>query len=154
YARAAARPYAERVFGQRLNAWRHAKSRECKTASEQETAEFAASEAYRAGRASPKPKVLTLCGDGASLRVKGAELQVFDQGELRRFEPSSKTPKAILFAGWGGPLTLQAVRFCADQKIAIILADWTGGLLSFVAPSASTSASLIRAQVQSSSSEA
>jgi CRISPR-associated protein Cas1 len=98
--------------------------------------------------------VLTLCGDGAALRVKGGLLEVFDQGVKCRFEPSSKTPKAVVFAGWGGFLTMQAVRFCAEHKIAIIFADWTGSLPSFVAPAPNPSASLIRAQVLSSSIEA
>jgi CRISPR/Cas system-associated endonuclease Cas1 len=48
--------------------------------------------------------------------------------------------------GWSGLVSVEAMRFCHDNNIAIVMLDWSRNFLSIVAPPASQSASLIRAQ--------
>jgi CRISPR-associated protein Cas1 len=91
--------------------------------------------------------VLTLTNDAASLRVKGGALYIFDEGRLIRYEPGAVTPDAIVLAGWNGALTMSAVRFCAEHKIALVFLDWLNGLMSFVASEPKAAAALVRAQV-------
>jgi hypothetical protein len=90
--------------------------------------------------------VLTLVSDAPSLTVKGAALHVRD-GSLRLiYERRSKKPEAIAMMGWGGNVTINAVRFCADHDVAIIMLDWSRDLMSVVATPAPRAAHLLKRQ--------
>ena len=47
---------------------------------------------------------------------------------------------------WGGYVTIEAIRFCADYNIAVIILDWSRDLMSVVSPSVRQSGPLIRSQ--------
>src|ERR1700677_1841754 len=85
--------------------------------------------------------------DNTLLNVRRNALIVQD-GETKLAYPSSAAnkPKAIVMTGWSGLVSIEAMRFCHDNNIAIVLLDWSRNFLSIVAPPASQSARLIRAQ--------
>jgi CRISPR/Cas system-associated endonuclease Cas1 len=98
--------------------------------------------------------VLTTMSDRASLKVRGGALivsdphhheGVFDERVLV-YEARSVKPLAIVMAGWAGFVTIEAMRFCSDFKIAIIVLDWTRDFMTVVAPPARHSANWIRRQ--------
>ena len=112
---------------------------------------YAQSEAYWAEHVAPKPsRVLTLTSDNVALRVKGGGLQITDPqlsgARHLYFAPSARKPNAIVLSGWGGLVTIEALRFCDDYKIALIVLDWTHGLMSVSSPNPKASAGLVRAQ--------
>jgi CRISPR/Cas system-associated endonuclease Cas1 len=105
--------------------------------------------------------------DGATMRVRGGLLEIYSRGINRFVSPrkaqSDKTvaesnllhfdagphhrkPKAIIFAGWGGSLTLQATRFCIDHHITVLATGWLGDLTTFVTPRPAQDAAFVRAQ--------
>lgn len=90
--------------------------------------------------------VLALVSDGPSLTVKGDALHVRDGPIKLVYERRSRKPEAIVTTGWGGSLTVNAVRYCADHKIALIMLDWGRDLMSVVATPAPRAAKLLRAQ--------
>jgi hypothetical protein len=94
--------------------------------------------------------VLTIMSDRASLKVRGGALYVSDphlnEPRLLVYERRSVKPLAIVMTGWGGFVTIGAMRFCSDYKVAIIILDWTRDFLTVVAPPSRQSATLIRAQ--------
>jgi CRISPR/Cas system-associated endonuclease Cas1 len=55
-------------------------------------------------------------------------------------------PQAIVMTGWGGYITIEAIRFCTDYNIAVIILDWSRDLMSVVSPSVKQSGPLICAQ--------
>jgi CRISP-associated protein Cas1 len=107
----------------------------------------AASDAYWEQFLRIKSRVLTTVHDNASLRVKGGALVVCDGDYRLVYEASARKPHAIVMAGWSGMVTIEAVRWACDHKVAIVLLDWMRDFLTIVAPPAKTNAALIRAQV-------
>jgi CRISPR-associated endonuclease Cas1 len=109
--------------------------------------EFTASDYHWQRKASVRPDILVL-DDGATVRVRGGCLQAYSQGVTHTFDagPHHRKPKAIIFAGWGGSLSIQATRFCVDHKITVISTGWLGDLMTFIAPRPAQDAALVRAQ--------
>jgi CRISPR-associated endonuclease Cas1 len=93
-----------------------------------------------------KPRVRTPLHDNTALRVKGGSLLIFDGDTKLTYEPSSRKPNAIIITGWGGLVSTEAMRFCYDHKIAVILLDWMRDFLTIIAPPSNSSAQLIRSQ--------
>jgi CRISPR/Cas system-associated endonuclease Cas1 len=91
-------------------------------------------------------RVLTMISDRASLKVRGGALIATDDDRGLVYEPRSVKPVAIVMAGWAGFVTIEAMRFCSDFKIAIIVLDWTRDFMTVVAPPARQSANWIRRQ--------
>jgi hypothetical protein len=94
-----------------------------------------------------KPRVLTTVHDNASLRVKGGALIVCDGDHRLVYEASARKPQAIVMMGWSGMVTIEAMRWACDHKVAIILLDWMRDFLTIVGAPAEPSAAFIRAQV-------
>jgi CRISP-associated protein Cas1 len=94
-----------------------------------------------------KPGILTTICDNTLLNVRAKSLIVKD-GDIKLTYSSSAAnkPKAIVMTGWSGLVSIEAMRFCHDNDIAIVMLDWSRNFLSIVAPPASQSARLIRAQ--------
>ena len=68
-------------------------------------------------------------------------------GERRlRYDPGSRLPSAIVMAGWGGVVSIEAMRFCASHGVAIIVLDWMRELMTVMPARASESAAMLRAQ--------
>ena len=67
----------------------------------QAAAKYAASDHYWQGKTSPRPDILVL-DDGATLRARGGQLEVFSRGVTQAFDAGRiiESPKAIIFAGW------------------------------------------------------
>jgi CRISPR/Cas system-associated endonuclease Cas1 len=82
--------------------------------------------------------------------VKGNSLIVNDGDDTLSYQASAANkPKAIVMTGWSGLVSIEAIRFCHDNNITIVLLDWSRDFLSIVAPTASHSASLVRTQCAS-----
>jgi CRISPR-associated protein Cas1 len=107
-----------------------------------------ASDAFWAETLPVKPRVLTTMADNASLRVKGGALDVHDGDRRLAFESAAPKPRAIVMTGWSGMVTVEAIRFVCDHKIALILLDWSREFLNIVGASGKTSAELVRCQVR------
>jgi CRISPR-associated endonuclease Cas1 len=90
--------------------------------------------------------ILTTTFDNASLKVKGGALIVVDGDRKIIYEQRGLKPQAIVMTGWGGFITIEAIRFCADYNIAVIILDWSRDLMSVVSPSVKQSGPLICAQ--------
>jgi CRISPR/Cas system-associated endonuclease Cas1 len=140
YAENAAMPYGFAAFRKEFRKWQAC-------ASPNPSAEYAASDIYWQSKVAIRPDILVL-DDGATVRIRGGHLQTFSQGIERTFDagPHHRKPKAIIFGGWGGSLTVQASRFCIDHKITVIATGWLGDLLTFIAPRPTQDAALVRAQ--------
>jgi CRISPR-associated endonuclease Cas1 len=90
--------------------------------------------------------ILTTTFDNASLKVKGGALIVTDGDHKIIYEQRGLKPQAIVMTGWGGYITIEAIRFCTDYNIAVIILDWSRDFMSVVSPSVKQSGSLICAQ--------
>ena len=90
--------------------------------------------------------ILTATFDNASLKVKGGALIVVDGDRKIVYEKRGVKPQDIVMTGWGGYITIEAIRFCTDYNIALIILDWTRDLMSVVSPSVKQSGPLICAQ--------
>jgi CRISPR-associated endonuclease Cas1 len=102
-----------------------------------------------AERLSPvKPaNILTLSSDAPMLYVRGDSLVCRDDDLILKYERRSHKPYAIVLTGWGGRITIGALRFCADHDIAIIILDWGRELMSVALTHAERAERIIRAQV-------
>jgi CRISPR/Cas system-associated endonuclease Cas1 len=140
YAANVAQPYALSAFRKEFRKWQS-------TAPAEINAEYVASERHWRGKTHPRPDILVL-GNGASLRIRGANLEAYSLGMTTRFAsgPHHQRPRAIIFAGWGGLLSLAAVHFCINHHIIILATGWLGDLTTFVAPRPVQDAALVRAQ--------
>jgi hypothetical protein len=154
YAATAGRPYARSSFEQlwrnharRAGAVEHCQAPASPPATDAEL--YVQSEAYWAEHVAPKSsRVLTLTSDNIALRVKGGGLQITDpqmSGPRHLyFAPSARKPNAIVLSGWGGVVTIEALRFCDDYKVALVVLDWTHGLMSVTSPNPKANATLVR----------
>lgn len=154
YASTAARPYAPKTFYQIVVAAKRNKSLSYsnknvtrKQAQLDDADLDELSDNYWKRFLSPKPTILTTIHDNSSLRVKGNSLIVYDGDDTLSYQASAANkPKAIVMTGWSGLVSIEAIRFCYDNNIVIILLDWSRDFLSIVAPPASQSAKHVRAQ--------
>jgi hypothetical protein len=91
-----------------------------------------------------KSDILTTVCDNTVFSVRAKSLMVKD-GDCNLIYSSSAAnkPKAIVMTGCSGLVSIEAMRFCHDNNIAIVLLDWSRNFLSIVAPPASQSARLI-----------
>jgi hypothetical protein len=108
--------------------------------------EDAIAENYWKNRIDPRASVHALYGNACALRVDKGELVSLNDGEARRFSKVTHGLKAILFLGQSGNLTLDAIKWCEAQGVAICLLDWYGDLLSVTQPALKTDVAIRRAQ--------
>jgi hypothetical protein len=156
YASEAARPYARSTFESLLrrplrqpNATGHQSAGPSASAAGviDDTVADAASDAFWGERLKVKARIVVTTADNACLRGTGGSLIVFDGERSLRYAPGDKHPAAIVMAGWGGLVSIEAVRFCASHRIAIIALNWMRDLLAIMTPGGSASAAILRAQV-------
>jgi hypothetical protein len=78
-----------------------------------------------------KPDILTTVCDNTLLSVRAKSLNV-NGGDTKLTYSSSAAnkPKAIVMTGWSGLVSIEAMRFCHDNNIAIVLLDWSRNFLS------------------------
>jgi hypothetical protein len=107
----------------------------------------AESDAFWGTRLAVKPRVVTTEADNASLTVKGGSLFVHDGERRLRYDAGAKMPAAIVMAGWGGLVSVEALRFCASHRIAIVVLDWMRDLLTVMPGAPHAAAATLRAQV-------
>jgi CRISP-associated protein Cas1 len=93
--------------------------------------------------------VLTLSSDNASLSVKRGSL-IAATGDITAlvYEPRAVKPLAIVMTGWGGFITMGALRFCAKHKIAVVILDWNRDFMTAMALPARRAARIARAQLE------
>lgn len=150
YAKAAIRPYGLPTFYSQFKAWRLRRDAQPggrAAVIDRAERDFAASQTYWGALVLPRPRVLTL-GSGATLNTHEGGLQVYDNDVPRAYLPGSTLPISVVFAGWGGSISISAMRFCMDHGIAVIAAGWMAEFLTFVAPPPKAEAALVRAQVR------
>jgi CRISPR/Cas system-associated endonuclease Cas1 len=92
--------------------------------------------------------VLTLTGDSASISVKRGALIATRDGMSLVYEPRAVKPNAIVLTGWGGVVTLAALRFCAKHKIAVVILDWDRDFMTAMALPSRRAARIARAQLE------
>jgi hypothetical protein len=73
-------------------------------------------------RSPVKPKILSLSA-GGGLRVKAGALVAFDGPTIVTYSKAAKPPSAIVLSTVGGFVSMEAVRFCARARIAIVALD-------------------------------
>jgi CRISPR-associated protein Cas1 len=91
--------------------------------------------------------VLTLTGDSVSLSVKRGALMAARDAMTLVYEHRAVKPSAIVMTGWGGVITLAALRFCAKHKIAVVILDWDRDFMTAMALPARRAARVTRAQL-------
>jgi hypothetical protein len=90
---------------------------------------------YWEGRAPVKPaNVLTTVSDNARVNVRGAALVVTDDNQKLVYEKRSVKPLCIVMTEWGGYLTIDAMRFCSDYNISVVILDWNRSYMTAVLP--------------------
>ena len=88
---------------------------------------------YWEGRAPVKPaNVLTTVSDNARASVRGAALVVTDDDQKLVYEKRSVKPLCIVMTGWGGYVTIDAMRFCSDYNISVVILDWNRSYMTAV----------------------
>jgi hypothetical protein len=92
--------------------------------------------------------ILATTSDNANLKVRGSALIVMDAPLTLTYEKRGTKPQAIVMFGWSGYVSIQAMRYCNDHGIAVIILDWERDFLTVVAPPAMQSAKLITRQVR------
>jgi len=105
-----------------------------------------AAEGYWKVRIDPRSSIHSLHGHACALKVERGELVSFENGEMRRFKKVTHGLKAVLFLGQSGNITLDAIKWCEAQGIAICILDWYGDLLSVTQPALKTNVAIRRAQ--------
>jgi hypothetical protein len=98
------------------------------------------------GRLDPRSAVHVLSGFNSSLKVRSDALVAFDAGEERAFPKVTHGLQAIIFMGDGGNITIDAIKWCAAQNVAICVLDWLGDLVSVTTPPATNDVTIRRAQ--------
>ena len=106
----------------------------------------AESDAFWGARLAVKPRVVTTEADNASLTVKGGSLFVHDGERRLRYDAGAKMAAAIVMAGWGGLVSIEALRFCASHRIAVVVLDWMRDLLTVMPGAPRATAAMLRAQ--------
>ena len=61
--------------------------------------------------------------------------------------PLHRSLALLSWRGWSGMVTIEAMRFACDHKMALVLLDWSREFLNIVSAPAKTSAELVRCQV-------
>jgi CRISPR-associated protein Cas1 len=97
-------------------------------------------------RLDPRSAVHALSGSNSSLRVKNAALLAFDADEERTFSKVTHGLQAFVFLGEGGNITVDAIKWCAAQGVAICVLDWLGDLVSLTMPPMTMDVTIRRAQ--------
>lgn len=98
-------------------------------------------------RSPAKPRILSLSA-GGGLRVKAGALVAFDGAMTLTYTKAAKPPLAIILSTVGGFVSMEAVRFCARARIAIVALDRAHGFLSILGGAPKASAAFLRAQVR------
>ncbi|MFZ0604734.1 MAG: CRISPR-associated endonuclease Cas1 [Roseiarcus sp.] len=152
YAAMAARPYARASFESNLRKHqRLGPSPEPRPAAQPaphviDAVADAESDAFWGARLAVKSRVVTMEADNASLSVKGGSLFVHDGERRLRYDAGAKMPVAIVMAGWGGFVSVEALRFCASHRIAVVVLDWMRDLLTVMPGAPRVAAAVLRAQ--------
>ena len=94
-----------------------------------------------------KTSVITTEADNASLTIKGGSLFVYDGERRLRYDAGARMPAAIVMAGWNGLVSIEALRFCASHRIAVVVLDWMRDLLTVMPGAPHAAAAMLRAQV-------
>ena len=152
YAATAARPYARASFEtvlqrhQRLGPSPEPRPAVSSALHAYDAAADAESDAFWGERLAVKTGVVTTEADNASLTVKGGSLFVCDGERRLRYDAGARMPTAIVMAGWGGVVSVEALRFCGSHRIASVVLDWMRDLLTVMPGAPRAAAGMLRAQ--------
>jgi CRISPR-associated protein Cas1 len=87
-----------------------------------------------------------LSGFNCALKVRNDELVAFDTGEERVYSKITHRLRSIVFLGEGGNITIDAIKWCDAQGVAICVLGWHGNLISITTPHAILDVTIRRAQ--------
>lgn len=157
YAKSCAKPYGYTHFSVLYKKWldEQANAKATKNGSEEAPSpdlpdcsadEDHLAETYWRRKLHPRATVHALSGFNCSLKVRNDELVSFDTGEERSFRKVTHGLQAIVFLGEGGFVTIDAIKWCEAQGVAICVLDWHGDLVSVTQPAPPTDPSIKRAQ--------
>jgi CRISP-associated protein Cas1 len=139
YASIASRPYNSNTFQQIV-------AREKRDTTPKKTTQTVTTD-YWTRFDAVKSNIITTTCDNASLRVKGGSLIVVDGNNTLVYSSRSEKPQSIVMTGWGGYVSIEAMRFCIDHSIAIVILDWTRDFMNVIAPAGKCAALLARSQI-------
>jgi CRISPR-associated protein Cas1 len=97
-------------------------------------------------RTNPRSAVRVLSGFNCSLKVRNDELVAFDTGEERLYSKVTHGLQSLVFLGEGGNITIDAIKWCEAQGVAICVLGWHGDLISVTTPHAISDVTIRRAQ--------
>ena len=107
--------------------------------------EFVACRDYWQDRIDPRSSVLIL-GDRCSLKIERGELVIWDGSAERRFAKVVHGLKALVFAGFGGTLSFQVIKWCELQGVGLSTLGWYGDFVGVTGTHLSANVDLRRAQ--------
>jgi CRISPR-associated endonuclease Cas1 len=91
--------------------------------------------------------VLTTTSNNTRIAVRGSSLIITDDDTRLVYEKRGVKPLSIVLTGWGGYITIEAMRFCTDYKISIVILDWNREFMTVVLPASKHSVPLLRKQI-------
>ena len=158
YAKGCAKPYVYTHFSTLYRKWMEDRAK-CEADSEAAASSSAVSdmedysadedhlaEEYWRNKAHPRAAIHALSGYNCSLKVRNDDLVSFDTGKERSFRKVTHGLQAIIFLGEGGFITIDAIKWCEAQGVAICVLDWHGELVSVTQPTPPNDVSIRRSQ--------
>lgn len=103
-------------------------------------------ELYWKRKSNPRSAVHVMAGFNCSLKVRNDELVTSDTGEERLYSKVTHGLQSIVFLGEGGHITVDAIKWCEAQGVAICVLGWHGDLISVTAPHKISDVAIRRAQ--------
>jgi CRISP-associated protein Cas1 len=103
-------------------------------------------ELYWKRRINPRSPIHILSGFNCSLKVRNDDLVAFDTGQEQFYAKVTHGLRSIVFLGEGGHITIDAIKWCEAQGVAICLLGWHGDLISVTTPNATSDVTIRRAQ--------
>jgi CRISPR-associated protein Cas1 len=103
-------------------------------------------ELYWKRRSNPRSPVHVLSGFNCSLKIRNDELVIFDTGQERWYSKVTHGLHSIVFLGEGGHITIDAIKWCEAQGVAICVLGWHGDLISVTTPNSISDVAIRRAQ--------
>ncbi len=154
YAAHSQRAYSYTHFSQLYRTWlnerRYGSSRQDFAPARHSVEEFTASRDYWKDRADPRSSTLVI-GDRCSLKIERGDLVIWDGESERRFPKVVHGLKALVFAGFGGTLSFQVIKWCELQGIGLCTLGWYGEFVGITGTHLSATVDLRRAQFRANS---
>jgi CRISP-associated protein Cas1 len=149
YATQSQRAYSYTHFSQLYRVWLNQRQKDATLSNGElprhSVEEFTAARDYWQDRIDPRSSVLAL-GDRCILKIERGDLVVWNGSSERRFPKVVHGLKTIVFAGFGGTLSFQVIKWCDLQGIGICTLGWYGEFIGITGTHLTATVDLRRAQ--------